>query len=109
MDSRPASGGGTLGKRRVSGEAGGPPGAEWTPALQAWKELWGNEAFWTKMGARAVQLGDSRAGDALVQRLRKQLPSRILGATAGEVARLLELGEERPATAGLAAVLNSGF
>src|SRR5262249_28471325 len=83
--------------------------ASWRPALQAWEELWRDDRFWMRMRLRADELGDPRVTDAVVDRLRKRLPDRILDATATEIADLLQEDCEAQAAKALEALRDSTF
>ena len=67
---------------------------QWRPALESWENLWSDDRFWMRMRLRAAELGDARASDALVNKLRKNLPERILDTTAAEIAELLEADDD---------------
>jgi hypothetical protein len=84
-------------------------GERWSAALGAWADTWGSERFWERMRERAAALQDPRATGAAVDRLRAQLPGRVLTATAVAAADLLAEAADGPAAEALAAVAASAL
>jgi hypothetical protein len=81
----------------------------WRPALEAWEGTWRDDRFWARLRERAEALGDARATVATVDRLRGELPGRVLSASATAIAGLLEDDRGGAASEALIAVAASSF
>lgn len=89
--------------------AGAAAITRWGAAIERWRTVWASEAFWLRMQLRAEALDDPRVTGATVDRLRAELPGRILSQSAEAAAQLLAAGHDREAAEHLQLILGSGF